>query len=285
MAPQARTMTLQQVADDLGVHYMTVYRYVRQGRLPATRHGTQWRIRAADLEAYRNTPRERRGAGRTGADREGLERRMLAGDSAGVWWLVESHLGGGLDPSGALTELIVPALRSIGDLWADGSVSIAEEHRATAVAQRVIGHLGLQFGRRGKDRGTVALTAPAGDLHTLPVAIVADLLRWRGFDVLELGADTPADELGSAVALESRLLAVGIVSTTPGQDDEMALATRTVRAAVPGTPIFVGGGAIHSEDQALDLGADIWTGSGANAAVNTVLRVAGLPEEQARRVA
>ncbi|MDA8269090.1 MAG: helix-turn-helix domain-containing protein [Actinomycetota bacterium] len=30
---------LQQAADRLGVHYMTVYRYVRTGRLPATKVG------------------------------------------------------------------------------------------------------------------------------------------------------------------------------------------------------------------------------------------------------
>ena len=29
------TISLQEAADQLGVHYMTVYRYVRHGRLPA----------------------------------------------------------------------------------------------------------------------------------------------------------------------------------------------------------------------------------------------------------
>ena len=37
--------------------------------------------------------------------------------------------------------------------------------------------------------------APAGELHVVPVAIAADLLRWQGFEVVELGADTPAGAL------------------------------------------------------------------------------------------
>ena len=37
-------LTLLQVADKLGVHYMTVYRYVRTGRLPATRVGGIWQV-------------------------------------------------------------------------------------------------------------------------------------------------------------------------------------------------------------------------------------------------
>jgi excisionase family DNA binding protein len=278
-------MTLQQVADSLGVHYMTAYRYVRQGRLPATREGAEWRIRSTDVDVLRNAPAKRRGTSRAGLDPKALERRMLAGDAPGAWWLVESRLGGGLDPSGVLTQMVVPALQSIGDRWANEDVSIAEEHRATLVAQRIVGRLGLQFGRRGKDRGTVALAAPAGDLHTLPVSIVADLLRWRGFDVLELGGNTPAESLGDALAREHRLVAVGIVSTTSGLDSEVAESTRSARTARPGIPIFVGGGAIHSSAQASDLGADMWTGTGTNAAVATVEQIAGPDVRSRRRVA
>jgi excisionase family DNA binding protein len=274
-------MTIQEVADTLGVHYMTAYRYVRQGRLPATRRGAQWRVHPSDVAALTTTGR--RGTARTGADSEALERRMLAGDSPGAWWLLESHLGGGLDPSRVLTEMIVPALRSIGERWARGEVSVAEEHRATAVAQRVIGHLGMQFGRRGKDRGTVALAAPSGDLHVLPVAIVADLLRWRGFDVVELGGNAPAAAMGDAVAKEPRLLAVGIVSTVSGHDSEVALSASSVRAAVPGIPVFIGGGAVSSETHARAMGADVWTGPGSNAAVETVERIAGSTEVRAHR--
>jgi MerR family transcriptional regulator, light-induced transcriptional regulator len=270
-------MTLQEAADALGVHYMTAYRYVRQGRLPAAREGAEWRISPDDLKAFTTVGAKgaRRGTARLTTDTEALERRMLAGDSAGAWWLIESHLGGGREPSGILTELVVPALHSIGERWAAGTVSVAAEHRATAVAQRLVGRLGLQFGRRGKDRGTIALAAPAGDLHTLPVTIVADLLRWRDFDVLELGGNTPADALADAVAHEQRLLAVGIVSTTQGLEEEVAAAVKAVRVAAPGVPIFLGGPCIRSAAHVRRLGGDHWAGLGSDAAVETVERLAG----------
>ena len=230
----APLMTLQEAAESLGVHYMTVYRYVRQGRLPGVRHGTEWRLRLEDINALRSGGgRFRRGEQRIAHDVEGLKERMLAGDSAGAWWLIESHLACGRDPAGVLLDLMVPALRSVGDCWAAGEVSVASEHRATSMAQRIVGRLGLQFGRRGKSRGTVALAAPTGDLHTLPVAIVADLLRWRGFDVLELGANTPGDALAEAVSREDRLLAVGVAATTRGLGPRVADCVAAVRAAVP----------------------------------------------------
>ena len=268
-------MTLQEAAEHLGVHYMTVYRYVRLGRLPATRHGSEWRVRLVDVEKLRVPPGgSRRGPHRDDADRTGLEQRMVAGDASGAWRLVEGRLSGGSDPAGVLTELLVPVLRSIGDRWAAGELSIGDEHRATAVAYRVIGRLGLQFGRRGRTRGTVVLAAPSGDLHALPVTIVADLLRWRGFEVVDLGANTPGEAIGEAAARADRLVAVGIVSTTSGLDANVAAAVAAVRAAAPDTPILLGGAAIRSQAHAHKLGGDIWTDGEADAAVDAIEELA-----------
>jgi hypothetical protein len=89
--------------------------------------------------------------------------------------------------------------------------------------------------------------------------------------------------MGDAVAEERRLLAVGIVSTVSGHDSEVALSASSVRAAVPGIPVFIGGGAVSSEAHAHALGADVWTGPGPNAAVETVERLAGSTEVRALR--
>ena len=268
------TLTLQEAADQLGLHYMTVYRYVRTGKLPGTQDGIVWRVRTGDVNALEE---QRKVTGKSRSRREvssgtrrALEARLLAGDSAGAWWLVEGRLGGGLDPAAVLTTLVSPALRSIGERWANGELNVADEHRATAMAQRIIGRLGLQFGRRGRSRGTVVLAAPAGDLHTLPVAIVADLLRWRGFDVSELGANTPPDALAHAVNQAHRLVAVGIASTTTGRDAEVTRSVEAVLATESTATVLLGGGAIRDRVHAQTLGADLWTGRDGLNVVETV---------------
>ncbi len=45
-------LTVSEVATDLRVSNMTVYRLIRGGHLPALRVGRNYRIRQADLEAY-----------------------------------------------------------------------------------------------------------------------------------------------------------------------------------------------------------------------------------------
>ncbi|MFI8966026.1 helix-turn-helix domain-containing protein [Streptomyces sp. NPDC053493] len=51
-----RYYTVEQVADLLGLHVKTVRGYVREGRLPATRVGRQYRIVREDLEAFTGLP-------------------------------------------------------------------------------------------------------------------------------------------------------------------------------------------------------------------------------------
>jgi excisionase family DNA binding protein len=45
-------LTAAEVADQLRVSTMTIYRLIRSGELPAVRVGRNYRVREADLDAY-----------------------------------------------------------------------------------------------------------------------------------------------------------------------------------------------------------------------------------------
>jgi len=269
----ARLIGLQEAADRLGVHYMTVYRYIRTGRLPAVKEGGQWRIERAAVDRLRRPAVPRRRAPRhTWATGRMLD-RLVAGDELGVWQLVESALTGGAEPSEVHLELIVPALRAVGERWAKGELTVADEHRASVVARRVISRLGTRFTRRGRKRGAVVLGAVAGERHEIPGAIVADQLRGAGFDVIDLGGDTPADAFVSA-ARQHNPICVLISVTGAGHEGAVVEALTALRAGIE-VPILLGGAAVANEKVALRLGADRWTGIDARhvvAAVEELLR-------------
>jgi len=290
-------LTLTEAAQELGVHYMTAYRYVRTGRLPARQVGGEWQIEPADLARFREqAPGPFRGAPVLGAPVRGtpvrgapvrpglkprrgqLEARLVAGDEPGSWALIEAVLATGMKPDESLLELVAPAMRSIGARWQRGELSIADEHRASAVSARLVARLGSLFGRRGVKRGTVVLAAPAGELHSLPVSIGANLLRWRGFNVVELGADTPPEALVEAVANEAGSnggpLAVGIVSTLTGQQPSVESSVSEVHRAHPGVPVLLGGAAVVDASQARRLGADFYTGERGDVLVGTLEAIA-----------
>jgi excisionase family DNA binding protein len=258
-----RPLSLPEVAEKLGVHYMTAYRYVRTGRLPARRVAGVWQIDPVDVENMRRdsrSPRQHRPTGIVPA-RSHLEARLIASDEAGAWEVLEAALGSGMEPEDVLLEIVSPTLRSIGTLWEKGELTVADEHRASSVATRLISRVGARFGRRGHKRGTVILAAPPGELHGGPVAIAANLVRWRGFAAIELGANTPADALAETAASEPDLVAVGLACTTKGSPQAARKAIAAVRLLVPDVPILLGGAAVSDEAHAIRLGADVFTGT------------------------
>ncbi len=261
---------LREAAERLGVHYMTVYRYVRMGRLPAIQDGGRWLVDPKDLELLqpgRAASDARRGHAQPEHYRERLRTRLLAADEAGAWRLVEAFLVSGGTPETALLDVLAPAMRDVGDGWERGELRVGDEHRATAVATRLVGRLGPMFVRRGRPRGTVVVACAPGDSHALPAAMVASVLRGRGYAVIELGGDTPQNSvLAEAEAAGDRLRGV-VISVSSGDRLEAARNVATAaRSVTPDSPVLVGGPAVVSDAEAESLGSDGWAADAAGLA-------------------
>ena len=247
--------TLQEAADRLGVHYMTMYRYVRLGLISATKSGGSWRVLDTDLEAFSRPQAGRPEPGATPwLDRLGA--RMLAGDTAGSWAVIEAAMASGATPEHVYSHIIAPAMADIGERWAAGEIGVEDEHLASAVAGRLIGKLGPRFARRGRSRGVVVATTPPGERHGFGVAMVSDVIRGRGFEVLELGPDLPIDSLVRTLGRIEGLRAVCLSVVSTEHLDSCATAVSAVKAAHPKLVVIVGGRAFISEDQARAVGAD-----------------------------
>ena len=251
--PTPTTLTLREVAEVLDVHYMTAYRYVRLGMLPATQNGRTWVVRSDDLEAFREAPPT--STPRGDADWTGrLTARMLEGDTSGAWAVTEAALASGMSTRSAYEDMIVPALRDVGDRWESGDIDVAREHAASQVAGRLVARLGSHMSRRGVPRGTVVLGSTATELHSLPVSIAADLIRDAGYKVLDLGVNLPPESFADTLAEMPDVHAAAISVTNPGQEKEIAATIAAIRK-VSDVPIIVGGAGIEREP-ALAAGAD-----------------------------
>lgn len=269
------TISLQEAADRLGVHYMTVYRYVRHGRLPAHKVGGTWNVDTADLEGLRRG-HDRSVRPRRSADwPERLEARLLQGDEAGAWGVVEAALASGSSPADIYTELFTPAMTGVGEKWHNGDVSVGQEHLATSVVTRLIGRLGPRFARKGRTKGAVVVTTPPGERHVIPSLMVSDLVRGAGFEVIDLGADVPVEAIGEIVGGIDSLVAVCVSATRANLDRAVRRVVKAVHKSAPGVPVFVGGGAVLDAAHAKSLGADGWADSAQGAAALVLEAVAG----------
>jgi methanogenic corrinoid protein MtbC1 len=188
--------------------------------------------------------------------------------------VVEETLAAGASPADVHLQVLGPALVDVGDRWAEGELTIADEHRASGIAARVVGRLGPQFTRRGRRRGTVLVGMAEGEQHSLPGAMLADLLRAAGFAAVDLGANTPPETFVDAARATPHLLAVGVGAQMTVRLPVVAATVAQLRAAGNGVPVLVGGRGVPTAADARATGADHWTGpdsAGAVAAFETAI--------------
>jgi excisionase family DNA binding protein len=255
---------LKQAAAALDVHYMTAYRYVRTGRLAARKVGTGWVVDRRDLESFETSGPPGRPAGEaSGADwRDRLKRTLAVGDETGSWRILEQALASGRTPTECYLDLLVGAINEISGRSELPDAPVAQEYLATATAARLVARLGARFRRPGRNRGTVVFGAPTGEYHTLPISVVADLVRIEGFNCLELGSNVPAAAFAGAATGAHRLIAVGIGVTTATNLDAVGDTVAAVRAVDVGIPLIVGGQAAADPVAMERIGADAWVTDG-----------------------
>jgi DNA-binding transcriptional MerR regulator len=157
-----------------------------------------------------------------------LEAALTGFDEAGAQEELD-RLFGAYSLDTALSEVILPYLRDLGDRWACGEVGVGHEHFASTVIQ---GRLLSLTRKWDQGQGPRALLAcPSGELHTIGLLCFGLALRTHGWRVTYLGADTPMDvvaQLADAVRPACVVLAsVRSDVYVPIQDELMRLAERT----------------------------------------------------------
>lgn len=242
-------LNLKQVAHRLDVHYMTAYRYVRQGQLRARQQGRTWRVLEEDLDLFtairQSDQTEPSVCGRMARlDRAArLGDRLVVGDEPGSWTIVEEALASGVTPEGCFVDLIGAALNGLAhsDDGPQEPADSTERCIASAVAHRLIIRLGARFRPRGHTIGRVVVGGTAGTRQPLRLSLAAELLRLRRFVVLDLGSDVPPEPFVAAAHRADRLVAVGVGLGSPTCVEAAADICRLLHDELPGTAVIVYG--------------------------------------------
>ena len=115
-------------------------------------------------------------------------RALLAGDEIAAELAIREAIDARLTTAQIDDEIIAPALWLVGRLWARGEISIADEHLATNISLRVLA-LQREATRtvRARKGRKALLAAPEGEMHTVALQMISNLLRDAGYTVLMLG--------------------------------------------------------------------------------------------------
>jgi methanogenic corrinoid protein MtbC1 len=109
-------------------------------------------------------------------------------------------------------DLLQATQYSVGRLWQENQITVAEGHMATAITQYVMAHVYSRFEGRDRGRGRLVITGIEGELHQLGANMVADVFEARGWDVRFLGTNLPQEDVLTAIE-EHKADVVGISAT------------------------------------------------------------------------
>ena len=234
-------MDLRSAADRLGVHYQTAYRWVREGALRGVKIGPTYDISEEEVERFaaersRPAPPPRTTIVRSwGTHRDRLHRLLLEGDELAARQLVERLHVGGLELLTLCEELLTPVLARIGTDWAEGRVTVAVEHRAAAICERLLARLAVH--PRGRPRGVAVVCTPPGEEHSLPSAMAAVCLRADRWQVHHLGTQVPVDDLMALLrSVKADVLVLSVCN--PALNGSVDMTTAAAREA--GINVLVG---------------------------------------------
>jgi DNA-binding transcriptional MerR regulator len=103
------------------------------------------------------------------------------------------RLLGGFTIETVLRDVVIPYLSELGERWADGEATVAQEHFASNVLRGRL--LGLARGWDSGEGPRALLACAPGELHDLGLIAFGLALRRRGWRITFLGPDTPTDTL------------------------------------------------------------------------------------------
>ncbi|MFC5825926.1 cobalamin B12-binding domain-containing protein [Nonomuraea insulae] len=185
---------------------------------------------------------------------------MMAGDEYAAVAGARAALHAGVSLETMFLDVVAVAQARVGQDWLANRLTVAQEHTATAVNERVLSVLAhtqtTPDQRSAPLKGRLTVACVDGEWHTFPARLLSEVLRLRGWRVDYLGAHVPTPHLIAQVhrtAPDTVALSGSLATRLPA-----AHAAITACQAA-GAPVLVGGAAFGPDGRyARLLGADAW---------------------------
>ena len=178
----------------------------------------------------------------------------------------------------AMDDVLMPAMRQVGQWWETGRCDVAQEHLTSEAARGWLSRLS-GFAPPPVRHDPVVLACGPRDLHTLGLEALAVLLAYDGWSCRVLGARTPADTLATAVRATSAAAVVVVSHLSVGRRP----AAEAIRAvADSGAEVFYAGNAFLFS-RARDRVPGTYLGENLAAAASILSSVIPSPGTRSRR--
>ena len=212
--------------------------------------------RYADAEVAKITGKG--GVSRKSAEISPVAKAIDDGIESEVAAVVEKLLGE-MEPMDIVNGELIPALDRVGKGFEKGEIFLPAMMQSAQAAQAgfdVIKKAMEAGGSPGESKGDVVIATVKGDIHDIGKNIVRVIMENYGFNMIDLGRDVPVQDVVDAV-MAGGVKLVGLSALMTTTLPSMAETIKAVKAAAPDCKVMVGG-AVLTEDYALEIGADFY---------------------------
>ncbi|MFN0603241.1 cobalamin B12-binding domain-containing protein [Facklamia hominis] len=188
----------------------------------------------------------------------------------------KEYVEGGYDVNEGV-DALVDGMTEVGQLFAE------EEYYVTDVlisadamnnAMEVFEPLLMDQKKEGSSLGKIVISTVKGDTHDIGKNLVATMLEVGGFEIIDLGRDTPSQEIiDKAVEVDADIIALSALMTTTMTEMKNLIDLLKNQGLRDRFKVMIGGGAVTAS-YADEIGADAYS-KDANEAVIVAKQILG----------
>ena len=184
---------------------------------------------------------------------------IVEGDADRALAAARRLIDSGVGAQELVVEILVPAMRRVGELFERGEYFIADVIACAEAFKRVFEEVVKPRLERGERRrvAVAVFGTVKGDIHDLGKNLAKVLFEVEGFEVIDLGVDVSPEQLAEAVEkYNARVVGVSALMTTTMLEQRRVveeLKKRGLRDKV----IVIAGGAPVTEEWVREIGADV----------------------------
>ncbi len=184
---------------------------------------------------------------------------IIDGDSDAAVSLAQESMAAGVDPLDAITKGFVVGVNTVGEAFGRGDAFLPELVMAGEAMKAAVSTLDPEMKKRGTERkmlGKVVIATVEGDIHEIGKSLVATMLGASGFEVFDLGVDTPSDKIiGKALEVNADIIAMSALLTTTMVKQREVIEELEKEGLRKKVKVMVGGAPV-TRDWVTTIGAD-----------------------------
>ena len=180
---------------------------------------------------------------------------LVAGDENNIQKIVANVLIN-KDPMEVIDKGLLAGMEEVSRLWETGDCFLPQLILSSDAMLAGITLCEAKLGQAMQKKGKVITHTAEGDIHDIGQIIVNALLNAAGYEVINLGADVPVDEVVEACRIHQPILVTGtaLMTTTMTAFPKIADKLRKQGMIIP----FVCGGGAVNEDFVTSFELGVW---------------------------